>query len=130
MAFQKGLGNAHALAHALTPVAGLHHGLANAVVLPSVMAFNRNVCRARLARVAIAMGEPSGAVEDVLASVAIDRVRRLVADAGLPTRLSHAGVKEPDLPRIAELAFRDASHQGNPRPTTEADLLNIARAAF
>lgn len=130
MAFQKGLGNAHALAHALTPVAGLHHGLANAVVLPSVMAFNRGVSRSRLARVAIAMGEPSGAVEDVLAGLAIDRVRRLVADAGLPTRLSQAGVKEPDLPRIAELAFRDASHQGNPRPTTEADLLGIARAAF
>jgi len=130
MAFQKGLGNAHALAHALTPVAGLHHGLANAVVLPAVMAFNRGECKARLARVALAMGEPSGAVEDVLAGVAIDRVRRLVADVGLPTRLSHAGVKEPDLPRIAELAFRDASHQGNPRPTTEADLLAIARAAF
>ena len=130
MAFQKGLGNAHALAHALTPIAGLHHGLANAVVLPSVMAFNRGVSRSRLARVAVAMGEPSGAVEDVLAGLAIDRVRRLVADAGLPTRLSHAGVKEPDLPRIAELAFRDASHQGNPRPTTEADLLEIARAAF
>jgi len=130
MAFQKGLGNAHALAHALTPVAGLHHGLANAVVLPSVMAFNRHVCRARLARVAIAMGEPSGELEDVLAGVAIDRVRRLVADAGLPTRLSQAGVNEPDLGRIAELAFRDASHQGNPRPTTEADLLAIARAAF
>jgi alcohol dehydrogenase class IV len=130
MAFQKGLGNAHALAHALTPVAGLHHGLANAVVLPSVMAFNRSECKARLARVALAMGEPSGAVEDVLAGVAIDRVRRLVADVGLPTRLSHAGVKEPDLPRIAQLAFRDASHQGNPRPTTEADLLAIARAAF
>jgi 4-hydroxybutyrate dehydrogenase len=130
MAFQKGLGNAHALAHALTPVAGLHHGLANAVVLPSVMAFNRGVSHSRLARVAIAMGEPSGAVEDVLAGLAIDRVRRLVADAGLPTRLSQAGVKEPDLPRIAELAFRDASHQGNPRPTTEADLLGIARAAY
>jgi len=130
MAFQKGLGNAHALAHALTPVAGLHHGLANAVVLPSVMAFNRSAVSARLARVAIAMGEPAGPVEDVLAGIAIDRVRRLVADAGLPTRLSQAGVKEPDLPRIAALAFRDASHQGNPRPTTEADLLAIARAAL
>src|SRR5215471_2512435 len=130
MAFQKGLGNAHALAHALTPIAGLHHGLANAVVLPSVMAFNRDAVRPRLARVAIAMGEPSGAPEDVLAGVAIDRVRRLVADAGLPTRLSQAGVKEQDLPRVAELAFRDASHHGNPRATTEADLLGIARAAL
>jgi alcohol dehydrogenase class IV len=94
------------------------------------MAFNRSACRARLAQVALAMGEPSGPVEEVLATVAIDRVRRLVADAGLPTRLSQTGVKEGDLARIAELAFRDASHQGNPRPTTEADLLSIARAAF
>lgn len=130
MAFQKGLGNAHALAHALTPVAGLHHGLANAVVLPSVMAFNRASARGRLARVAVAMGEPSGASDEVLAGLAIDRVRALVAEVGLPTRLSDAGVKELDLPRIAALAFRDASHQGNPRPTTEADLLEIARAAL
>ena len=41
-----------------------------------------------------------------------------------------AGISEQDLPRIAELAFRDASHQGNPRPTTEADLLDIVRAAL
>ena len=114
MAFQKGLGNAHALAHALTPVAGLHHGLANAVVLPSVMAFNRGVSRSRLARVAIAMGEPSGAVEDVLAGLAIDRVRRLVADAGLPTRLSQAGVKEPDLPRIAAARLPGRLAPGEP----------------
>jgi len=100
------------------------------VVLPSVMAFNRGSARARLAWVAVAMGEPSGASEEVLAGLAIERVRALVSDAGLPTRLSDAGVKEADLERIAALAFRDASHQGNPRATTEADLLDIARAAL
>ena len=51
--------------------------------LPSVMAFNRGVSRSRLARVAVAMESPR-AVEDVLAGLAIDRVRRLVADAGSP----------------------------------------------
>jgi len=130
MAFQKGLGNAHALAHALTPRSGLHHGLANAVVLPSVMEFNRGVSTARLARVAVAMGEPSGARDDVLAAKAIDRVRALTREVGLPTRLAEAGVKEADLDSIADLAFRDASHQGNPRPTTRADLLAIARNAY
>jgi alcohol dehydrogenase class IV len=130
MAFQKGLGNAHALAHALTPRSGLHHGLANAVVLPSVMEFNRGVSTARLARVAVAMGEPSGARDDVLAAKAIDRVRALTREVGLPTRLAEAGVKEADLDGIADLAFRDASHQGNPRPTTRADLLAIARNAY
>jgi alcohol dehydrogenase class IV len=130
MAFQKGLGNAHALAHALTPVAGLHHGLANAVVLPSVMEFNRSVAAARLARVAVAMGEGSTARDDVLASRAIERVRALNREVGLPTQLRAAGVSEADLGKIAGLAFRDASHQGNPRPTSEPDLLAILRAAY
>jgi 4-hydroxybutyrate dehydrogenase len=130
MAFQKGLGNAHALAHALTPVAGLHHGLANAVVLPAVMEFNRGVAAARLARVAVAMGEPSGTRDELLANRAIERVRALNRELGLPPRLSEAGVREPDLPRISELAFRDASHQANPRPTVAADLLAILRASF
>jgi alcohol dehydrogenase class IV len=130
MAFQKGLGNAHALAHALTPVAGLHHGLANAVVLPSVMEFNRSVAAARLARVAVAMGEGSTARDDVLASRAIERVRALNREVGLPTQLRGAGVSEADLGKIAGLAFRDASHQGNPRPTSEPDLLAILRAAY
>ena len=87
MAFQKGLGAPTRWRTRSRRSPGVHHGLANAVVLPSVMEFNRGVCRSRLARVAIAMGEPSGAVEDVLAGLAIDRVRQLVADAGLPTRL-------------------------------------------
>jgi len=130
MAFQKGLGNAHALAHALTPVAGLHHGLANAVVLPSVMEFNRSVAAARLARVAVAMGEGSTARDDVLASRAIERVRALNREVGLPTQLRAAGVSEADLGKIAGLAFRDASHQGSPRPTAEPDLLAILRAAY
>ena len=59
MAFQKGLGACHALAHALTPISGVHHGLANAIVLPVVMEFNRPVSTARLARVAVAMGDTS-----------------------------------------------------------------------
>ena len=136
MAFQKGLGNAHALAHALTPIVGLHHGLANAVVLPSVMAFNRGVSRSRLARVAVAMGEPSGAVEDVLAGLAIDRVRRLVADAGLPTRLSHAGVKERTCPGSpARLPGRlapgkpAADHRGRP-PGDRPRRVSERRATF
>jgi 4-hydroxybutyrate dehydrogenase len=49
---------------------------------------------------------------------------------GLPSQLRETGVAETDLERIAGLAFRDASHQGNPRPTAEADLLAILRAAY
>jgi len=130
MAFQKGLGACHALAHALTPVAGLHHGLANAIVLPSVMEFNRDAARARLARVAVAMGEDPRGDEAALAGAAVGRVRELTASVGIPARLRDAGVREADLPLVARKALEDASHQTNPRPCTEADLLAIARGAF
>jgi alcohol dehydrogenase class IV len=130
MAFQKGLGACHALAHALTPLAGLHHGLANAVVLPAVMELNLGAATARLAHVAIAMGEPPGAPDEALAAAAIERVRRLRAELGIPARLRDAGVREEDLPRIAKKALEDASHHGNPRRCGEAELLEVARAAF
>jgi len=123
MAFQKGLGACHALAHALTPISGLHHGLANAICLPEVMAFNREISTARLARVAVAMGETSSEREDTLADRAIDLVRTLNASLGIPSNLRHVGVREEDLPRIAAKALEDASHQANPRACTEGDLL-------
>jgi 4-hydroxybutyrate dehydrogenase len=128
-AFQKGLGAAHALAHALTPIAGVHHGLANAVVLPFVMEFNLPAARATYAEAARAMGEPP-ADEDFLARRAVELVRRIAADCGIPDRLRDVGVKEGQLSAIADRAIEDASHQGNPRPVTRADLEAIARAAY
>ncbi len=130
MAFQKGLGACHALAHALTPISGVHHGMANAICLPAVMAFNRASCTSRLARIAEAMGDTSLAREEVLAGSAIQRVRKLNAVLGIPARLYDVGVREEDLPRIAARAFEDASHQTNPRKCSEGDLLEIAREAF
>ncbi|MDQ3263939.1 MAG: iron-containing alcohol dehydrogenase [Myxococcota bacterium] len=130
IAFQKGLGAAHAIAHALGAISHTHHGLANAVVLPAVMEFNRGASVERLARVAIAMGEPSTQREEMLAARAIDRVRKLNEAIGIPARLREVGVKEADLERIAAKAFQDASHQANPRKCTEADLLAILKDAF
>jgi alcohol dehydrogenase class IV len=66
----------------------------------------------------------------VLAGNAIDRVRKLNATIGIPARLRDVGVQEKDLPRIAAKAFEDASHQGNPRKCTEADLLAMVRESF
>lgn len=130
MAFQKGLGACHALAHALTPTSRVHHGLANAIVLPAVLEFNRSACAARLAHVAVALGDNSLAREEMLASNAIDRIRGLLSRIGIPQRLRDAGVREADLPLIAHKAFQDASHQTNPRKCSEEDLLGIAKAAF
>ncbi len=130
MAFQKGLGACHALAHALTPISRVHHGLANAIVLPAVLEFNRSACAARLAQVAVALGDNSLTREEMLASNAIERIRGLLTRIGIPQRLRDAGVREADLPLIANKAFQDASHQTNPRQCTEDDLLGIAKSAF
>ena len=130
MAFQKGLGACHALAHALTPISRIHHGLANAIALPTVMEFNRGACTARLARAAIAMGDNPLARPELLAENAVELVRQLNAEIGIPGRLRDAGVKETDLPRVASRAFEDASHRTNPRACTEGDLLAMLQAAY
>ncbi|HET9594009.1 MAG TPA: iron-containing alcohol dehydrogenase [Anaeromyxobacteraceae bacterium] len=128
-AFQKGLGAAHALAHALTPIAGVHHGLANAIVLPYVMEFNLQAAAPRLAEAARALGEPP-AEEDDLARRAVERVRAMAREAGIPPRLADVGVKESMLPLLTEKAFEDASHGSNPRPCRPADLAALLRAAL
>jgi len=130
MASEKGTGVCRALAHGLTAVAKVPHGLAGAVVLPAVMEFNRGATTARLARIAVAMGDNSISRQEVLAGNAIDRVRRLLAQVGLPGQLRRAEVKEEDLEAIAQAAFLDSSHELNPRKCTAEDLLSIARAAF
>ena len=130
MAFQKGLGAAHALAHALTPLTGLHHGLSNAIVLPTVLEFNRAVVTSRLAHVAVAMGESSVTREEVLAGNAIERVRKLNQTLKIPSRLRDVGVKEESLGKIADHAFEDSSHLGNPRKCTRDDLLSLLKTAF
>jgi alcohol dehydrogenase class IV len=130
MAFQKGLGASHALAHALTPISGVPHGLANAIVLPAVVEWNRAAAAARLARVAVAMGEQPNGADDTLATRALERVRALAREVGIPSRLRDAGVEEEDLARLAHEAFEDASHRTNPRPCTEADLFALVRAAY
>ncbi len=129
-AFQKGLGAAHALAHALTPVARVHHGLANAIVLPYVMEFNLAEAAPALAEVAVALGEPPSDDLPRLAHSAVERVRVLEREIGIPERLSEVGVRAEQIPAITEKAFEDASHQANPRPCTPADLEALLRAAL
>jgi 4-hydroxybutyrate dehydrogenase len=141
MAFQKGLGASHALAHPLGSECGVHHGHANAICLPHVLRFNAAVpdggganggsgglasaanTRARLAELAIAMdlGGP-----DALP----DLVESLARGGGLVTRLRDANVPREKLPALAKLALEDHAHKSNPRAMTHADLLALYEAAW
>jgi alcohol dehydrogenase class IV len=117
VAFQKGLGACHSLAHPLSNLCALHHGLANALCLPAVVEFNASAAELRLGDAARALGaEPTSAA---LAS----RLRELRKQVGLPDSLRAVGVKAEQLAALADGAIEDACHRLNPRPTTRADLL-------
>jgi alcohol dehydrogenase class IV len=124
VAFQKGLGACHSLAHPLSSECGLHHGLANALALPAVCEFNAVVASARLARVSALLGRDEGADE------CADAVRALRARVGLPGSLQKAGVPREKLDLMADLAFQDACHQNNPRPCTREDLRRLYERSF
>jgi alcohol dehydrogenase class IV len=129
VAFQKGLGACHALAHPLGAAQGMHHGLANALCLPAVLDFNRTAATMRIARIARILGVKGKDVE-TLAFECSGKVRALRRQLGLPEGLAEAGVEETALPDLAALAQADAAHQTNPRPCTKEDMLALYRASM
>ena len=125
VAFQKGLGIVHSMAHPLSPLLDMHHGLANAVCLPYGLQFNIQGCEDRFAMIAHAMNldEPSG-------EAVVDFVAKLNKKIGMPARLSEAGVREEHLEPLADLAIDDFAHPNNPKPVTRADFVERYRAAL
>lgn len=123
VAFQKGLGVCHSLAHPLSTIAGLHHGLANAIMLPFVLEFNCDVAASLCADIANAL------VRDRRAEVAIP-VFALNRRIGIPDRLSKAGVKPEQIPALVEQAWEDACHLSNPRAVTKEDLKSLYEMAM
>lgn len=130
-AFQKDLGAAHSLAHPLSTVAHVHHGLANAIVLPHVLAFNGEAAGSRLRDVAEDLGvDVAGVPEAEAVRAAAEAVRRLNRDVGIPGRLSEVGVVAGMIPELARKAVEDGCHATNPRPCTMADMVALYRSAL
>jgi len=121
IAFQKGLGACHSLAHPLSSEHGLHHGLANALCLPGVIAFNTSAVPERVRRVGALLGNEADCVKAVAA---------LRARVGINGGLAGSGIREEHLLPLAKKALEDACHRSNPRPCTEADLLELYRASL
>jgi alcohol dehydrogenase class IV len=129
VAFQKGLGACHSLAHPLSAEHGTHHGLANALCLPAVLDFNRAVVPQKLAQVARLFGVKAQD-DETLAFECAGAIRALRLKIGLPAGLAAAGITEDALPRLADLAFEDGCHQENPRPCTREDLFRLYQASY
>jgi len=131
LAFQKGLGAVHSLAHQLSTEADVHHGVANAIMLPHVMRYNLPNAQEELAQIARALGEKADNLSPAeAAQQACVGVSRLSSSIGLPSRLRDVGVKENQIQPMAEKAMGDWCHPFNPRPCTKEDMAALYRAAY
>lgn len=120
VAFQKGLGVVHSLAHPLSSLLDTHHGLANAVNLPYGMAFNYDGFESQFDQMAFMMGLGANAGDKF-----VDYLAALNVELGLPSRLSEIGVEERHIETLADLAFADFCHPNNPKPVNKEDFKTL-----
>lgn len=118
-------GLVHGMSHPLSSYYGVPHGMANAILLPYVLAFNAPTCEAGLARIAQAMGQPARP------QAAIEAVRRLSAEVGIPDKLSQVQVDETFIPNMSQDAFESGNAQViNPRKPTLAEVIELYQQAL
>ena len=136
IAFQKDLGAVHSCAHALSTVADLHHGLANAVMIDHVMRFNLPAATAKMAELAHVAGVPGrdAGSDEARALAFVGWLTALKAQLAIPAQLSGLAsarkVTRADVPRLVEVATADICHQTNPRKCTAADFEALFAAAL
>ncbi len=127
MAFSNvGLGIAHSMAHTLGAVYDTPHGVACAMMLPIVMEYNAECSGDKYKNIAEAMGvDTAGMDQAAYRKAAVDAVRTLSQDVGIPSKLE--ALKEEDLDFLAESAYADACRPGNPKDTSVEDLKELFR---
>lgn len=124
-----GLGIVHSMAHPLGAVYDTPHGVANAIILPTVMEYNAPATGEKYKEIARAMGvkDVDSMTVDEYRKAAIDAVKKLSEDVGIPKDLK-AIVKEEDLDFLAQSAFDDACRPGNPRDTSVAEIKELYKS--
>ena len=122
-----GLGIVHSMAHSLGAVYDTPHGVANAILLPTVMEYNAPCTGEKYREIARAMGVEGvdSMTQAEYRKAAIDAVKKLSKDVGIPEKLE--ALKEEDLPFLAGSAYVDACRPGNPKDTNPAELTELFR---
>lgn len=123
--FQKGLGIVHSLAHPLSTVVDMHHGLANAIMIPHGMEYNSQVCEQKMQIICEVIG-----LQEKNPRAFITWLKDLNAKIGIPSSLKTEGVKEEHLNRLSDLAEKDPCHGSNPVKVTRNDFLNLYKKAL
>jgi len=124
-----GLGIVHSMAHSLGAVYDTPHGVANAILLPTVMEYNAPCTGEKYREIARAMGVAGvdGMSQEEYRKAAVDAVKKLSADVGIPADLKEI-VREEDVDFLSESAFADACRPGNPRDTSVEEIKGLYKA--
>ncbi len=127
-----GLGLVHAISHPISSHCGVPHGIANAILLPHVLAFNGEdeAVQQRMRDIASSMGLPIHDIDDQeVAKLIVEKVTDLNSKVNIP-RLRTVGVKKENFNKIAEDALKERSMTFTPRKATKADIVNILGSAY
>lgn len=121
-----GLGLVHGMAHPLGALFDVPHGVANALLLPTIMEFNMPACVKKFGVIARTMGvDTTGMTDEQAAQAAVDAVRALSIRVGIPQTLTEINIKASDIPALAKQAIADVCTPGNPRDVTEAEIIEL-----
>lgn len=127
-----GLGIVHSMAHQLGAVYDTPHGIANAIILPTVMRFNGEVCADRFREILCHIGRPDAKDlndQDVI-NTFVWKIQELSKSVGVTQTVKDTGCKEEDLEMLAEKAMEDPCKPGNPREVTKEDFIDLYRKAM
>lgn len=121
-----GLGIVHSMAHPLGALYDTPHGVANAIILPTVMEYNAEATGEKYREIARAMGVKNvdSMSQEEYRKAAIDAVKQLSVDVGIPADLKEI-VKKEDIPFLAQSAYDDACRPGNPKETSVEDITKL-----
>ncbi len=121
-----GLGIVHSMAHPLGALYDTPHGIANAIILPTVMEYNAPETGEKYREIARAMGVKNvdSMTQEEYRKAAVDAVRQLSKDVGIPADLTQI-VKKEDIPFLAQSAMDDACRPGNPKDPTKEDIIAL-----
>ncbi len=124
-----GLGLVHSMAHPLGALYDTPHGIANAIILPAVMAYNAEATGDKYKNIAAAMGVEGteNMSQEEYRNAAVNAVKQLAKDVGIPENLKDI-VKEEDIQFLSESAFADACCPGNPRDTSVEEIADLYRS--
>ena len=121
-----GLGLVHGMAHPMGSLFDIPHGVANALLLPTIMEYNMPCCIEKYGVIARTMGvDTTGMTPEQAAQAACDAVKALAIRVGIPQHLSELGIKEENIPALAAQAIADVCTPGNPRDVTEDTIKEL-----